>query len=94
MYSRFQPLVFALLAGAGVAMATARAADLDPSRNLTEAAADSLFTRWRPEYHFLAPRGWLNVCSMFSIATAVIGQTGVLLISACLRIVGPMRSDV
>ena len=24
---------------------------------------NSLFTRWRPSSHFLAPAGWMNVCS-------------------------------
>lgn len=23
---------------------------------------NSLFTRWRPYSHFLAPAGWMNVC--------------------------------
>lgn len=25
---------------------------------------NSLFTRWRPTYHFIAPAGWLNVSSV------------------------------
>lgn len=25
---------------------------------------NSLFTRWRPTYHFISPAGWMNVCSM------------------------------
>lgn len=37
---------------------------------------NSLFTRWRPTYHFIAPAGWLNVSSgctlsLFSLCSLV-----------------------
>jgi beta-fructofuranosidase len=25
---------------------------------------NTLFNRWRPTYHFIAPAGWMNVCNI------------------------------
>ncbi|PWW72270.1 Glycoside Hydrolase Family 32 protein [Tuber magnatum] len=33
---------------------------INANTNLTELLTNSLFTKWRPTYHFTAPRGWLN----------------------------------
>lgn len=34
---------------------------------------NSLFTRWRPTSHFIAPAGWLNVCC-FSASSGILGS--------------------
>lgn len=61
MRSASCPPLFMVVLAVSAAAATA-AADLDPNSNLAEAAINSLFTKWRPTYHFTAPQGWLNVC--------------------------------
>ena len=35
--------------------------DLDPSVDLDSLGNNTLFTQWRPRYHFSAPAGWMNV---------------------------------
>ncbi|CUS11049.1 unnamed protein product [Tuber aestivum] len=47
--------LFTLLAGS-----LAAGLDIKADTNLTELPTNSLFTKWRPIYHFTAPRGWLN----------------------------------
>ncbi|KAG0137460.1 glycosyl hydrolase [Tuber indicum] len=48
-------VLLALLAGS-----LAVGLDINANTNLTELPMNSLFTKWRPTYHFTAPRGWLN----------------------------------
>lgn len=37
------------------------AQDIDPAADLNAFANNTLFNRWRPRFHFLAPAGWMNV---------------------------------
>jgi len=57
----FYSIVLALLAGS-----PAVGLDINANTNLAELPINSLFTKWRPTYHFIAPRGWLNVRSFFA----------------------------
>ncbi|CCX33524.1 sucrose-6-phosphate hydrolase [Pyronema domesticum] len=36
------------------------AADINPADDLDTYGNNTLFTRWRPQYHFTAPAGWMN----------------------------------
>jgi len=57
----FYSIVLALLAGSPTL-----GLDINANTNLTELPINSLFTKWRPTYHFTAPRGWMNVRSLFT----------------------------
>lgn len=39
---------------------SALAAHLDPTSDLNALSNNTLFNRWRPQFHFLAPAGWMN----------------------------------
>ncbi|KAI5776690.1 sucrose-6-phosphate hydrolase [Geopyxis carbonaria] len=61
----FQALISAatLLASMAVAASNAKTVkmpDLDPAADLNAMGNNTLFNRWRPQYHFLAPAGWMN----------------------------------
>lgn len=34
--------------------------NLDPNQDLNTLGNNALFDRWRPQYHFIAPSGWMN----------------------------------
>ena len=43
--------------------------DIDPAADLNTFGNNTLFNRWRPQYHFLAPAGWMNVCFWRCLST-------------------------
>ncbi|KAF8470757.1 hypothetical protein BDZ91DRAFT_549742 [Kalaharituber pfeilii] len=50
----------------GHASTVGRRADAGLSNDYFEALGNNtLFDKWRPRYHFMAPAGWMNVCIHF-----------------------------
>ena len=77
----FYSIILAFLAGSPTV-----GLDINANTNLAELPINSLFTKWRPTYHFTAPRGWLNVRSLF---TSNCARLLLILLS-----IGPLWSNV